>query len=136
MTYKLLESNSSCSVVKFLNILIISFVVELYFLKILRIMNSLFVIYTFPLAGTGWIVGAGFCYLSNLSTASGKVTSELHSSNFGTSLYQLLFLKVFLLRQNARYIIPTNTFTSMLNSTLCRHALADQVFAVRQVCEK
>ena len=46
-------------------------------------MNS----FNFPVAGSRWIVGALFGWLCNSSTASGKGTPELYSSNFGTTLF-------------------------------------------------
>ena len=37
--------------------------------------------------GSGWIVGAGFGWLCNSSTASGEGTPELYISDFETSLF-------------------------------------------------
>ena len=42
----------------------------------------------FPLAGSGWIVGAGFGQFCNSSNATVEGTPELlYSSDFGTSLF-------------------------------------------------
>ena len=54
----------------------------------------LIVISIFFLAGSGWIVGAGFGKLCNLSTASGEGTPKLYIAQISGQLYFLLFLKV------------------------------------------
>ena len=58
---------------------------QLQILKILRIRTFLIVISIFPLAGSGWIVGARLSLLGNSSTASVEGTRELYMSNFWTS---------------------------------------------------
>ena len=50
-------------------------------------MNIFIAISIFPLAGSGWIVGAGFGELCNSSTTYGEGTPKLYSSNFGTFLF-------------------------------------------------
>ena len=50
-------------------------------------MNSFNCYVHLPVAGSGWIVGAGFGLLNNSSNASGESMPELNISDFETSIF-------------------------------------------------